>query len=185
MRTLFLMAILIVLIVMASKEPDQTAWEAARELSSRAKETLSEVQDDPIVAERARNAAEEYARWEERIHKALEIEEPFDPFASGQPDNTRSVDVAREPVPPAREESGTESTRKEVPPAPLPEPEKTTPPPVPDLPRLPAKPVQIGKVENPPFRAIEVPEPRSTARESYGEVRTYYENANRLLREIK
>ncbi len=48
MRTLFLLGILFALIVIAVKKPDQTAWDAARDIQKQAKEVIAKV-EPPVV----------------------------------------------------------------------------------------------------------------------------------------
>ncbi len=170
MRTLFLMAILAILLVIAKKEPNQTAWEAAHELKQDAQDAIAEVKKEPIVAKSANDVAEQYANFGEMLNKTLDGEERPASTTAG-----KSGDA----------EAGTPPEDRL--PEPADAPEKAAP--LPALPKLPD--LSPALATGAPFGESETTKPnpappsRLTFRKDYGDVRSAYERASRFLAEIK
>ena len=66
MRTLFLLAILFILVTIAVKKPDQTALEAAQELGAKVQDKI------PDIPSITGSANEDFASLEKQVGKALE-----------------------------------------------------------------------------------------------------------------
>jgi hypothetical protein len=181
MRTLFLLAILSILVAIAVKKPDQTALEAAQELGAKVQDNI------PDIPSITGNANEDFASLEKQISKALEdgndgspgygedkavekIKKPkkASPTGSSKP-KPATVRTAEEPA----SSSGGRET--------LPRSSVTG---LPDLPTVPVDPVEVGELEY-GEPSSDAPTPQRTAGEDYGEVKAFYENASRLLAEIK
>ena len=185
MRTLVLMAILATLLVIANKKPNQTAWEAARELKQDAQNAIAEVKTEPIVAKSAQDLAEKYASMENVLSKTLDSEErPETTTSEGSSDAKPATEVEElEPrtwIAEARTSPGSLLPRLAD------APEKAAP--APTLPKLPdlspawATGTPLGKSET--TRPNPAPSSRLTFRKDYGDVRSAYERASRFLEEI-
>ena len=199
MRTLFLLTILAALLVIVIKKPDQTFWEAAHGLWGKIEGIASEVTEAPPVPRLTGNAREDSAALRQWVRRRmLGIDKGSGDAVDGEP-------------PVAGSKGGTErdGPANTVPYSPMVSP-KAKPEPavirnaeipasssgdvkvlprsrVTDLPYIPAVPVapvevmEIGKGATPPSRS----RPRSADSRSLGEVKAHYENASRLLAEIK
>ena len=202
MRTLFLLAILATLLVIAVKKPDQTAWDAARELSGRAKTVLSKVQQP--VAETlpfkpfSKPAQTSGTAAESNINEKSPDRSSAKALAkrlSPKP----AVTNERESQKPAHEEPKPKAVRRA---APLNPPAEAKRPKVKvargsknewsELPTIPVTPHPIHTPKLfPPSAARKTPaapvvsKPIATPRADYADVKVYYENASRLLDEIK
>jgi hypothetical protein len=186
MRTLFLMAILAVILLIANKKPDQTTWEAARELKQGAEDVIAEVKREPIVVESAHDVAEQYANFEEMLNKTLDSEErPTSTTSEGSTD-AKPVPEVEKLEPPAwiaEADTPPEDLLPELAAA----SDKATPPPalpsLPDLSPAPATKAPFGESEM--QKPSPAPPSRLTFRKDYGDVRSAYERASRFLAEIK
>ncbi len=186
MRTLFLMAILAILLVIAKKEPNQTAWEAAHELKQDAQDAIAEVKKEPIVAKSANDVAEQYANFGEMLNKTLDGEERPASTTAGKSGDAKPVPEVEKLEPPAWiAEAGTPPEDRL--PEPADAPEKAAP--LPALPKLPD--LSPALATGAPFGESETTKPnpappsRLTFRKDYGDVRSAYERASRFLAEIK
>ncbi len=186
MRTLFLMAILAILLVIAKKEPNQTAWEAAHELKQDAQDAIAEVKKEPIVAKSANDVAEQYANFGEMLNKTLDGEERPASTTAGKSGDAKPVpEVEKLKPPPWIADAGT--SPEDLLPEPADVPEQASPPPT--LPRLPdlspatGTRAPLGESETPEQNPA--PPSRLTFRKDYGDVKSAYERASRFLAEIK
>jgi len=181
MRTLFLLGILVILVVIAAKKPDQTAMEAARELAGMTAAAVSRT-GDPIVGSQPESLSrspigETWKRIsptfaEDKPGANIEAESPKPEIKLPKPSPTSRV--ASKPDEPETMEK---------------KPLAAATPSLDEWPRIPAMPVPpvqsqaIDKVTPPPPPAA--PRTQSIARTNYADVKVYYENASRLLDEIK
>ena len=171
MKTLFLMAILFFLVVLAVKEPDQSAWDAARDIGSRVDEAVSEIKESTVAGENIANPDSD-DQFFRKVREAL--------------------DTVTDPAPSTHEIEHSTGPGDSWTPTP---PTKTKPTPVkraaaqvgpetpPGLPAIPMTPVEVGDLgaKTPPRRSA----PAAAADRDYAEIKKYYENASRLLAEIK
>jgi hypothetical protein len=176
MRTLFLLGIMAALVIIAVKKPDQTAWDAARELGGKAKHVLSEAKD-PVV-----NVAplEPLMDSLDRAKMAVKAAPSLKPAPPRLPERSAAV----------REISRSQSPGPRSSPVPLndqilekPEVAKD---PIVDWSEIPAIPVTPHPIQSPKLPPSDVADvPASKPRTDYADVKIYYENASRLLDEIK
>jgi hypothetical protein len=177
MRTLFLIGILAILVLIATKKPNQTAWEAADGFAENVKIAIGNVRDDPSSSEK-----KSVVKQVEDALSDIKLNEPVRP-SKGVDRSTKRTDVSSGKVQsktPTPEISGSEGKLAKSDkskwkfPLPL----------VPDAPKLPAiprSPVQVSEIgEDAP-----APEQVASSINNYGDVRSFYENASRLLQEIK
>ncbi len=184
MRTLFLMAILFILVAIAVKKPDQTALQAAQELGARVQDKIPEIPDIPAITG---NAREDFANLEKQTRVALEnakdgssrfekdtaVEQTKKPKKASPTGSSKPKSATvRTAEAPATSSGGRDT---------LPRSSVTG---LPDLPVAPIDPVEVGELEY-DEPASGRSSPRQTAGEDYGEVKAFYENASRLLAEIK
>ncbi len=199
MRTLFLLSILITLVVIAIKKPDQTFWEGAQELWGKTGDVVSEVSDEPSLPSLTGNAREDFAALLKRIRRGLEIEKGSGDLVDGEPlavgrkgererDGSATNPVLSSPTVSPKTKPKPTTIRKAEAPAswsggkeifPAPQEED-----LPELPAIPVMPVEVGKIEDspPPLSHSRL---RLSDSQDYGEIKAYYENASRLLAEIK
>ena len=186
MRTLFLMAILATLLVIANKKPDQTAWEAARELKQDAQDVIAEVKKETIIGKSSDDVADQYANFEDVLHKTLDGKERSALTKSGGSSDTRPTVGAEKLEPPIGIAEANTPPEDRFP-EPSDAPEKAAPPPdLPKLPNLSAAPTPgapFGESERP--GPSPVPPSQLAFRKDYGDVRSDYERASRFLAEIK
>ena len=178
MKTLFLLGILAALVVIAFKKPDQTAWDAARELRDKAQNAFSGLEQTAVKThaeksiQKALETAKETLKQPETILSSRQDEEP--PFTSETPVKEpkqvqRKIDTpysssATEPRPEEADAENMETSEW------------------PEMPSIPVLPHPI----NTPKRPLPVEDgPVATPETDYADVKVYYENASRLLDEIK
>jgi len=181
MRTLFLLGILATLVVIAAKKPDQTAWEAARELAgmtataiSQSSDLIKESPPEPLPQEPIRET------WK-RISPTFAEDKPGVSTEAESP-----KPEIKQPIPSPAPRLASRSTKPET-------LKKTPPIPAapsldewPKIPAMPVPPVQIQAIDTPVSAPPPViAKPRAVARTNYADVKVYYENASRLLEEIK
>jgi len=192
MRTLFLMAILFFLVLIAVKKPDQTAWDAARELGDRVQTVVSEVREEPAVAPSTGEDGDKFAdlkrRTQEALDRALARRSPLpgskETIHSGNPGSSPVT-----PTPMGKPKSVT-ARKAEAPETPIgslgskAKPRSTEPP---ELPAIPVEPVEAGEIVKDVARPPSQPQARPSGEVilDYREVKAFYENASRLLAEIK
>jgi hypothetical protein len=188
MRTLFLLGILGALIIIATKKDNQTAMEAAMEMGQQAK-SLVEEYDKAKVMNKALEKVEEQRKTftkkvdpfinktKEAITKASENL----PRRLPEPEPRMKAKKVEPPVAPIREV-------KENPPADMsdwtmPQPRQLA---MPDIPAMPKASVEKLDLETKTTVKVASVEPAAIdIGRSYDLVKGYYENASRLLEEIK
>lgn len=172
MRTLFLLGILFALTVIAVKKPDQTAWDAARELKEQAKEVIAKVEPPVVGGLKPLSDSKAWKDVEETITKAVttlkETERPSPTKIENKKDTVTPIDDWNfDPRSPA----------VEIAPKPAVSP-------LPEIQAVPVPPVQVvEKLEKPtipPSKRVRPP-----AVSNYVDVKVYYEQANRFLDEIR
>ena len=186
MRTLFLMAILFFLVVLAIKEPDQSPWDAARDIGSQVEGVVSEIEEDPGVREMKGKAREALAELEsndlffQKVREALGTATDPAPSAHEDEQSAGPGEPWISTPPPKSETKPVPVKRAESPP---PSAEKVKPETPPELPAIPMAPVEMEDigVKTPPRR----PAPVAACDRDYAEIKEYYENASRLLAEIE
>jgi hypothetical protein len=206
MRTLFLLGILLTLAIIAAKKPDQTAWDAVRDLSGQAKTVLSEAKRPvvevlplkPFMIPRKKTVIEKVPdvpklpEATERIpyKSSAKTQTTTTPAKPAVGSHTERPKLAREKAkpkfgklmhpanPPAK------AWKTKV---------RTAKLPTKDWSELPAIPVKAHPIHTPkrPSSAI-VRKPATVAskpiispRADFADVKIYYENASRLLDEMK
>jgi len=187
MRTLFLLTTLATLLVIVTKMPEQTFWEAAQGLWGKVETTASEVAKAPPVPSFTGNAKEDFAALQKWV-RAVDGESPaagskdgtdrdgsantvpsfpaMSPKTKPKPDTVRNAEIL----------ASSSGDVKVIPRS------KVTD--IPELPAIPVEPVEVGRIEEsplPPSRS----RPRPADSPGFGEVKSHYENASRLLAEIK
>ena len=190
MRTLFLFGILLVLVIIAIKKPDQTAWEAARDLDSIVSMAISELGDGPevqVVTENTRvdvedliseagQASYDSSSSRNSSAKALDIGEPggFKGFDTTVLEDRllKSASYERIPDPQPSTDFTTRLPRSDV-------------VDLPDLPAMPLTPVEVTEIEESAVSSLAPANLESDQEMEYREVKSSYENASRLLAEIE
>ncbi|HEB78994.1 MAG TPA: hypothetical protein ENI79_00775 [Rhodospirillales bacterium] len=197
MRTIFLLTILTTLLVIVTKKPEQTLWEAAQGLWGKVETTASEVAKAPPVPPMTGNAREDFAALRKRVRRALGTGKgPGAPMygssqATGSKSGTERDGPAANPVlssPMVSSKAKPDTVRNAEMPASSPGGVKVMPrsriTDIPELPAIPVTPVEVGKIgESAPLPSLS--RPRQAVSPSFSEVKAYYENASRLLAEIK
>ena len=200
-RTLFLAGILFTLAAIAFKDPGQSGWDFARDVGNEVGETIS-----PPTSQTTRVVPGETSSGKETVAKKLsdwvgprtwsdEDVAPADSEADTTPTEEQAASVER---PAAEPPVDAPVAAPPPPPAINLEGSKTTPrspsrgykflsKPLPASPRLPSAPVrrvEVGELDAPAVRRRDAPARGVNIRE-YREVKAFYENASRLLEEIK
>ena len=179
MRTLFLLAILGALIVIANKRDDQTAMEAVMEMGQKA-ESLAGEYDKAKTVNRAFEKVDETAK---------EVSEKVDPFIKK---TKEAIAKAGESLP--RNEpktdpafTDTEATNEEISPKTpnwvMPESTQTAMPDISAMPKASVEKLDLNTEE--PVHVANADTPAIDVERTYDKVKGYYENASRLLEEIK
>ena len=172
MRTLFLLGILFTLIVIAVKKPDQTVWDAARELKEQAKEVIAKVEPPVVESLKTLSDSKAWKDVEDTVTKAVNTLKETERSSSTNIDNKKDTatpieDWNLDPRSPAKETA--------------PKPAVS---PLPDIQAVPVPPVQwVEKLEE--LKITPVTRVRAPAVSNYVDVKVYYEQANRFLDEIK
>ena len=200
-RTLFLAGILFTLAAIAFKDPGQSGWDFARDVGNEVGETIS-----PPTSQTTRVVPGETSSGKETVAKKLsdwvgprtwsdEDVAPADTEVDETPAEEQAASVERPVTDPPVEAP---VAAPPPPPAINLEGSKTTPrspsrgykflsKPLPASPRLPSAPVrrvEVGELDAPAVRRRDAPARGVNIRE-YREVKAFYENASRLLEEIK
>lgn len=180
MRTLFLLGILGALIVIATKENNQTAMEAAMEIGLKAQNLVTEHDKAKAV-----NTIQE--KVEETRKTATKKVDPFirqakEAIAKSQKGTPRKM--PKKVTPQISLKSAVEEkTPPEKPEWIMPKPRELAMPDIPAMPKSIVEKVELG-ASSPLELANADPAPVDVGR-SYDLVKGYYENASRLLEEIK
>lgn len=196
MRTLFLLTVLTTLLVFVIKKPDQTFWEAAHGLWEKIEGLASEVAEAPPVPPLTGIAEEDFAALQKHVRRALEIDEGSGDFVHGESlaaekkggtDRYGTANPVSSFLPVLPKDNPATSRNVETPESSssgediLPAPRVTDMPEVPAIPLAPVDVVEIGKGVTTSSHSRS----RSADSQNFGEVKAYYENASRLLAEIK
>ena len=215
MKTLFLMGILFFLGAIATKKPDQTAWDSARDLGAQAQHIISKVQErtagDPVTADTFRETAEKLVAGSPDYGGAPDISEtnilPTEPPPPGgdtfsllepeQPSpgifpDPKAMFHSEEKSPPlpglplaGSQNSGDVQALYENATRLLNEIEEEKSPPLPSMPAVPVHPVQSAQLETVPPTRGPEKGLRLARSQNSGDVQALYENASRLLNEIE
>lgn len=184
MRSLFLLGILFVLVVIAVKKPNQTAWDAAINLTNRAQQTIARSASSPGRNLPPETNTASWADIKDTVDEAvahLEPKKPADPALDQAwpvhnqltlPADQVDPSFVPDQIPdqdPIRNETKAKS--------------KLDLPEFPNLPTIPVEPVEVGKLDQPKLPSL--PKVRVPTSSGYADVKAFYENANRLLDEIK
>jgi hypothetical protein len=177
MRTLFLIGILAILVLIATKKPNQTAWEAADGFAENVKVAISNTRNESSDADKT-----SVVKQVEDALSEIKLNKPIIPQKLESPSKKETDEGARKvqsevPIPKmdSRKEkianTGNSNLRPSMPYAPE----------APKPPAIPRTPVQVSEIGE------DVPPPEQVASsiKDYEEVRSFYENASRLLRDIK
>ena len=172
MRTLFLLGILVILAVIAVKKPNQTAWDAARDLQKQAKEVIAKAEPPIVDSLKPLTDTTAWKGVKETVAKATKaIKESKRPSPSNNDDLNDTAIPAHNWAPNSRVPA------VEIAPKPAVSP-------LPDIQAVPVPPVQlVEKLEEPKISPLA--RVRSLAKANYADVKVYYEQANRFLDDIK
>lgn len=191
MKTLFLLGIFATLAVIAIKKPDQTAWDFVQEVASFAKTTT-----DDVVPGKTEQSADGTPASNETSDSWRNINRTVATLRSRARDlesaASRIAAPDRENASPERasDKTGPEAVLapdvpSETAPASPPSSSKVEVLKLPEIPRLPETSVKTSGVDDlwmPPAAKINA---RHEPRQDYGDVKALYENASRLLDQIK
>jgi len=189
MRTLFLIGILAALIVIATKKKDQSALEAAVEMGQRVQSIAAgmNVKEQPVAplpnfSEYKKSTPEEDKSFIGNATNAIESYKPNTKTSLKDPGRLQTVKGATS----AGNQKKREEELAKIPeekPLILPRPQETKFPEIPPLPKAYVKKVEL---DDAPTLEIANAEPSKVdVGASYDLVKGYYENASRLLEEIK
>ncbi len=190
-RTLFLFAILFTLVAIAFKEPDQSAWDFAQDVGTKARDAVTTPESHITGLGAELEESEDPTSFENLVGKSLEkakaeLEDTFragekrEPTRQAQPPRKAQEAPASlddDPIsPPGAAKAGPGDT-------------KVLPPPRvpagPKMPAAPVKPVEKGTIGKSLANKQDQTSPASSKRKAIVKVTTYYENASRLLEAIK
>jgi len=194
MRTLFLIGILYFLVAIATKKPDQTAWDSARDLGTRAQHAVSEVQEqatnNPVVVETLRKTTKNLMAGSLDLPEQETYRAPRRDHNYGGSSDVSETEVSPTEIPPPGGDIFSPLESEQPSPGIFPDPEATfrkeeKPLPLPRLPATPVLPVQTVQPEAIPSARTPENDVRLAGSSDYGEVKALYENASRLLDEIE
>ena len=190
-RTLFLFAILFTLVAIAFKEPDQSAWDFAQDVGTKARDAVTAPESHITGLGAELEEGKNPISFESLVGKSLEK-------AKAELEDTFRAEENRRPARQAQSSPKAQETPAAIDDGPISPPgaTKTGPgdakalpaPRVPAGPKMPAAPVKpvekrtIGKVL---ANKQDKTPPASSKRKAIVKVTTYYENASRLLEAIK
>ena len=176
MKTLFLLGILVALVVIAFKKPDQTAWDAARELKDKAENAFSGLEKTTVKKhaeksiQEALNKAKETLQTPEAILSSRQNQDPLSETKKPVQEKTVPKKYVDTPyAPPSTKPRPVEA-----------EAEKTNTSEWRDIPTIPVLPLNAPPISLPAKDSLV-----ATPETDYADVKVYYENASRLLDEIK
>lgn len=194
MRTLFLIGILYFLVAIATKKPDQTAWDSARDLGARAQHAVSEAQEQavgsPVGADTLRETAKNLITGSLKPLGKEAYREPHRDHNYGEGADISEIETSSTEPPPPGDDMFSPLEPEQPSPGIFPDPEATyrreeMSPPLPRLPAAPVLPVQTAPPEAIPSTRTPEIDVRLAESSNYGEVKVLYENASRLLDEIE
>ena len=172
MKTLFLLGILFTLVIIAVKKPNQTAWDAARDLQEQAQDVIASA-DPPIVDSfPPQSDSTTWKNVEEAVTKAANTLK-----STEAPSPSNKNDINDTPLPAHNWDPDSRTPAVVIAPRPAVSP-------LPDIPAVPVSPVRVvEKLEEP--KTPPLPRVRVRATSNYADVKVFYEQANRFLDEIK
>jgi hypothetical protein len=183
MRTLFLLGILGALIVIATKENDQTAMEAAVEMGKKAQNYVTELESTK-TANKASEILKDLDKKDSFIRRTKEVlakTKEKQPLRTDEPDSgkkTKNASKTVEVKPYVKSQPIPKKPEWKIPKSP-----EMALPDIPAMPKASVETVSLG-AESPLQLANAERAPVDVGR-SYDLVKGYYENASRLLEEIK
>lgn len=188
MRTLFLLAILGALIVIATKDDNQTAMEAAVEISQKAQKIVAEYDKEKVVNsvlekvdEASKTASKNVDPFIRQAKEAIAKSKNSTPRKKPKPENYKAAEKV---APPVAQKS---AIKKIMPPEEsdwtMPKSRKLALPEIPAMPKASVEQHDLGTDVDVKIAKVE-PSAVDVSR-SYDLVKGYYENASRLLEEIK
>ena len=178
MKTLFLLGILGALVVIAFKKPDQTAWDAAREIRNKVENTFLGLEQTAVKTHAEKSIQKALDKAKETLQKPdtiLSLRQDKEPLFEIEklvqekvaPQKKADTPYAPPPTKPGSEEAETKNTK------------------ISEWQEIPSIPVLPHPI-NTPKRPLPVEDsPIATSETDYADVKVYYENASRLLDEIK
>jgi hypothetical protein len=188
MRTLFLLGILGALIVIATKDDNQTAMEAAVEISQKAQKIVAEYDKEKVVnsvlekvEETSQSASKKVDPFIRQAKEAIAKSKKSSPIGEPKPESYKAAEKIGPPVAPKP------VVKKRMPPEKLdwtmPKPRKLAIPEIPAMPKAPVEELDLGT--DVAVKVAKVEPVSINVGQSYDLVKGYYENASRLLEEIK
>lgn len=193
MRTLFLLGILGTLIVIATKKDNQTAMEAAMELGQKAQSIVNEYDKERVVnsvlkrvKETSKTTDDQEDPFNLQITEVIAGSKDISPLKVQEPETNKVAERVTPPVAlklAVKEKTPIEKTPIEKTQWTMPKPRKQVMPEIPALPKTPVEELDLATDV-----VVEVAKVKPTAIDvgrSYDLVKGYYENASRLLEEIK
>jgi len=172
MRTLFLLGILVILAVIAVKKPNQTAWDAARDLQEQAKEVIAKAEPPIVDSLKPLSDTTAWKGVKETVAKATKAIK-----GSKRPSPSNNDDLNDTAIPAHNWDSSSRDPAVKT----MPKPAVS---PLPDIQAAPIPSVQVvEKLEEP--KTLALPGMRTPAKANYADVKVFYEQANRFLDEIK
>ena len=188
MKTLFLIGILAALVVIATKKNDQTAIEAALEMGQKAQNIVAEFETSKAPVARPSNfkdtAKVPLKEDTSFIKKTKDALKNYKPKSTKPLEQPKQTVVPKEVSSPAAQKQRIETANsKKEPVWSLPRPQKTNLPDIPALPKATVEKVQLNDAST--LELANAEPARVDVGQSYDLVKGYYENASRLLEEIK
>ena len=188
MRTLFLLGILVSLIAIATKDDNQTAMDAAMEMGQKAKNLVSKY-DKTSAASAIQDKVEETRETTNKkvdpfIHQAKEAiakSKKGTPRYIAEPGVNKSIQKTTLPV--SIKPVAKENTPSEKPDWIMPKARELAMPEISAMPKAPVEEFDLGTEIT--VEATKTKPVATDADRSFDLVRGYYENASRLLEEIK
>ena len=172
MKTLFLLGILFALVIITVKKPNQTAWDAARDLQEQAQDVIASA-DPPIVD--SLPPLSDSTTWKNVTDTVTKAAETLN--ATERPSRSNKDDTNDTGIPTDNWNLDPHTPTVEIAPRPAVSP-------LPDIMAAPVSPVRVvGKLEEPNIPPL--PRVRDSANSSYADVKVFYEQANRFLDQIK
>ena len=172
MKTLFLLGILVFLAIIAVKKPNQTAWDAARDLQDHAKNVIASA--DPAMVSNLPPLSDS-ATWKD-VQKT--IFQAANTIKTTERPSQTNKNKSKGTVVPKSDwalDPGAPAVKIAPKPAAFP---------LPDIPAVPVQPVQmVEKLEEPKISPL--PKVLSRPSSNYVDVKVFYEKANRFLDQIK
>lgn len=193
MKTLFLFVLLFTLVAFAFKEPNQSAWDFARDVGTSvsnrvAPETKDEIEERPELSAGA-PANEDLRTFNDHLSQVEKFIAPrttssskakskpvTSPEPKPRPRATTKTKLAEKSAPASSEDTGTVADTSEP---------KITLEPAPDLQAKPIPKVAVEKLTPPRFEAPTRPTYRPINVDELAEMGRRYDRASRLLSEIK